>query len=142
MKSTLFVLIQFGALGLIAITGPLIPLNIWLLAIELAGIFLGIWAVFAMGIGNFNITPDVKRDSALVTAGPYKLIRHPMYSALLLTALPLVINSFSMFRLMVWILLLVDLLFKLSYEEGLLKKKHPDYSKYMETSDRLIPFLF
>ena len=118
MKSILFVLIQFGTLGIIAITGPIIPSIVWLLALEAAGILLGVWAILAMGLGNFNITPDPKHNSRLVIAGPYALIRHPMYTALLLTTLPLIVNSFSAFRLAVWLLLLVDLLFKLNYEDN------------------------
>lgn len=142
MKSILFVLVQFGTLGLIALTGPLFPSNGWLLALEFTGFLLGVWAVLAMGLGNLNILPDVMRHSRLVTDGPYALIRHPMYTALLLATLPLVINSFSIFRLSMWLLLLVDLLLKLNYEEGLLKNAHSDYAKYAEESYRLIPFVF
>lgn len=140
--SSLFVIIQFGTLGLIAITGPIIPTNPWLLVLEAAGILLGGWAILTMGIGNFNITSVVKRNSRLVTTGPYALIRHPMYTALLLTTLPLIVNSFTLFRLSIWLLLFVDLLFKLNYEEGLLKRALPGYSKYIETSNHLIPFVF
>ncbi len=142
MLSLLFVIIQFVTLGLIAITGPIIPTNPWLLVLEAAGILLGVWAILTLGIGNFNITPDVKRNSRLVTSGLYALIRHPMYTALLLTTLPLIVNSFNLFRLSIWLLLFVDLLFKLNYEEGILKRALPGYSKYMETSYRLIPFVF
>ncbi len=127
---------------MIALTGPLFPASLWLLAIEAAGILLGIWAILAMGIGNFNITPDVKRNGRLVTAGPYALIRHPMYTALLLTTLPLIVNSFSLFRLGLWLLLLIDLVLKLKYEEGLLRQALPGYGAYMERSYRLIPFVY
>lgn len=142
MKSLLFVLVQFGTLGLIALTGPLIPSNVWLAAVELAGIVLGVWAVLTMRIGNFNITPDVKHDSRLVTGGPYALIRHPMYTALLVITFPLLIDRFNLFRLAVWVTLLIDLVLKLNYEEGLLKNAHPAYSEYMKKSYRLIPFLY
>ena len=142
MKSILFVLIQFGTLGIIALTGPLVPSNRWLSALEAGGILLGVWAVLSMGLGNFNITPDPKRDSHLVTAGPYTLILHPMYSALLLVTLPLIVNSFSILRLLVWLLLLVDLLLKSGYEEKLLSRALPGYAEYMQKSYRLIPFVF
>ncbi|MCP4199784.1 MAG: isoprenylcysteine carboxylmethyltransferase family protein [Proteobacteria bacterium] len=142
MLSLLFVVFQFVILGLIAITGPIIPNNLGLLVLEAAGILLGLWAVLTMGIGNFNITPNVKEDSRLVATGPYRLIRHPMYTALLLTTLPLIVNSFDLFRLLMWLLLFVDLLFKLNYEEKLLRRALPGYSNYVETSYRLIPFVF
>jgi len=142
MKSILFVLVQFGTLGMIAITGPIIPSNFWLFMIEAAGILLGVWAVLAMGIGNFNITPDPLSHGKLSRRGPYELIRHPMYMALLLVTAPLVIVHFSIFRAALWIILLVDLLLKLHYEERLLSVQLEGYQEYMSKSYRLIPFLY
>lgn len=141
-KSLLFVLIQFVCLGLLVITGPLIPANGPLLFIELLGIGLGIWAVLTMRIGNFNITPDPLRWTRLVTSGPYRLIRHPMYLAILLTTLPLVISDFDSMRLVTWLVLFFDLLLKLNYEEKLLAAELAGYDLYMRRSARLIPFLY
>ena len=58
LKSVVFVAVQFICLGLIFITGPVFPSNDTLLAVELLGLGLGVWAVFAMRIGNFNIAPN------------------------------------------------------------------------------------
>ncbi len=142
IKSILFVAIQFVCLGLIAFTGPLFPANETLLLIELLGLGLGVWATLTMRIGNFNITPDPLNWSKLVTSGPYRLIRHPMYLALLLTTLPLVINDFDLFRIVIWLVLLIDLLLKLNYEENLLATELTGYDQYMRKSARLIPFLY
>ena len=142
VKSSLYVAIQFICLGLIAITGSLIPSNNALLVIELSGLGLGIWAILSMRIGNFNIAPDPFKWTQLVTSGPYRLIRHPMYLALLLTTLPLVINDFDIFRIVTWLVLLLDLMLKLNYEEKLLARKLVGYDQYMGKSARLIPFLY
>ena len=141
-KSLTFVAIQFICLGLIAVTGPLFPSNEILLMIELLGLGLGIWAVFSMRIGNFNIVPDPLARSKLVTTGPYRLIRHPMYLALLLTTLPLVIYDFDLFRIVIWLVLLFNLLLKLNYEENLLVIELAGYDQYIRKSARLIPFLY
>jgi len=116
LLSIAFVFIQFLGIGLIFSTGPNTPANLYLLILEFLAIVLGIWAVLAMGLGNFNITPDVKADGRLITAGPYGLIRHPMYTSILVATGVLVIDSFTVLRLAYWIILLVDLLLKISHE--------------------------
>ena len=142
MKSFALVLVQFATLGLIAITGPIFAPNPILLAVELLGIGLGVWAVFTIGIGKFNILPDPLTYSRLVRRGPYRLIRHPMYLGLLLVSLPLVVTEFTTLRLALWLLLLVDLLLKIGYEESLLVGRLVDYKEYMEHSYRLVPFVY
>jgi protein-S-isoprenylcysteine O-methyltransferase Ste14 len=136
------VLVQFACLGLIGLTGPLLASSLPLLVVELLGLGLGVWAILSMRIGNFNITPDPLKWSRLVKSGPYRLIRHPMYLALLLASLPLVIDQFTPFRLAVWLVLLADLLIKLNYEERLLVVELPGYDQYLSQSYRLIPLLY
>ena len=142
IKSYTLVFVQFLCIGLILITGPVLPTNLLLLAIELSGAALGIWAILSMGIGRFNIIPDPKEGSGLVTRGPYRLIRHPMYLSLLLLTLPLIVADFIWWRGLFWLLLLIDLILKLNYEETLLEKKLDGYSEYRRHSYRLIPFIY
>jgi protein-S-isoprenylcysteine O-methyltransferase Ste14 len=142
MKSWFLVFLQFAALALIALTGPLFAPSPFLLAAELAGFALGAWAVLAQGFDNFGITPDPVTGAHLVTRGPYALIRHPMYSALLLTTLPLVLAAPSLLRAALWLLLLADLVIKLNYEEGMLAKQFVSYAEYREWTWRLVPWVY
>ena len=136
------VAIQLLSLGLIALSGPLFAANPALLLLEMAAGLLGLWAIGTMGVGNFNVTPDVKHRARLVTGGPYRHIRHPMYTALLMGSLSLVLDAFSLLRLAMWLVLLVDLLVKLNYEERLLSRDLEGYSTHMQRTKRLIPFLY
>lgn len=133
--------VQFICIGLILISGGPFVRSLPLLVIEIAGVVLGLWAIVVMGWRNVNVSPLVKRDARLVTEGPYASIRHPMYSAVLLTVWPLIIDRYSLFRLSVGLILTVDLLLKIRYEEGLLKRRFPEYEAYMKVTKRLIPFV-
>ena len=74
-------LLQTGSVALqlrSAVPGLLVAL-LWL-----ACMALGLWALSANRPGNFNIRPEPKTDGQLVQTGPYRWIRHPMYTAVLL----------------------------------------------------------
>lgn len=142
LRSYGLVLIQFAAILAIVATGPWFAANVGLQLLEVAGIGLGLWAVLAMRLTNLHILPDVRPNAQLIQRGPYRLIRHPMYSALLVTTGVLVISAFSWLRLGFWLVLLVDLLIKLRYEEGLLLAHHPGYNAYQQQTKRLVPFVY
>ncbi len=141
-QSLIFVFIQFFCLFFIGLTGPLFPDSTLLLGIELLGLGLGFWAVTAMRVGNFNIAPEPLKWSKFVARGPYQLIRHPMYLALLVTTIPLIIAGFSFVRLGIWIMLLVNLILKMGYEEKMLLVRFSDYESYIERTARILPGIY
>jgi protein-S-isoprenylcysteine O-methyltransferase Ste14 len=140
-KAYTLVSIQVISILLILVTGWPLARCIPLLIIEIVGILLGIWAIAIMGRTNTNITPLVKQSAMLVTNGPYAFIRHPMYSAVLLTIWPLIIDQYSLLRLMIGLVLTIDLIVKLLFEESLLRKHFAGYEIYMRETKRLIPFV-
>ncbi|MGQ0793363.1 MAG: methyltransferase family protein [Deltaproteobacteria bacterium] len=139
-KSRALVWVQFLCLGVIAASCGIIASGAFYLSMEAAGAALGLWAVRAMGY-RFNISPDVPEGGRLATEGPYRFIRHPMYSALLLATLALVLDSLSPFSIAVWCILAANLWIKLRYEEGWLSLRFPDYEAYSRRTRRLIPYL-
>jgi len=140
-KSILFVAAQFLTLGYLFISGPFAD-PFLLRALQLAGFLLGLWAVLVMRIGHFNIAPAPLAWSKLADHGPYQFIRHPMYLALLLVTLPLILDSYSLTRGSVWLVLVMTLLFKMEYEEKLLISSLPGYSAYTGRTSKLIPGIF
>lgn len=134
--------IQLSCLIFLLVSAPSIAQDYGGLLVECAGLFLGLLAVFQMGIGNFNITPRIKENGVLVTSGIYSIIRHPMYLAQLVLLLPLLIDYFSYLRLVVWLLLFIVLFFKMSYEEKSLKIHFGGYSAYVKRTKKLIPFIY
>jgi protein-S-isoprenylcysteine O-methyltransferase Ste14 len=74
-----------------AVLGPLdvrlipdrLPFAIAGLALNTAGLAFAAWARWTIG-GNWSATVTVKREHQLIRSGPYRLVRHPIYSGLLL----------------------------------------------------------
>lgn len=142
IKSYSLVAIQFACLLAVALSGPIIARAPWFLAGELLALGLAAWAVLTVRLRNINVTPDVRAGSRLVREGPYHFIRHPMYASILLGTLMLVLDAPSWWRWLIWLVLVLDLVVKLDYEEHLLASHFPAYVAYQETSKRLIPFVY
>jgi len=141
-KYYILVGLQFLGIFLIFSSGSIILSSTILFLVEITGILLGLWAIYSMRIGNFNITPEIKQSGEMVTRGPYKFVRHPMYLAIIVTLSPIVIDHFTYARLVVLILLFAVLIYKINIEEELLLKHFEKYKEYSEHSWRIIPFLY
>jgi len=89
-----------------------------------------------------NITPMVKDGAHLVTSGIYKFVRHPMYLALIIAVIPLIVDYFTWFRGIIFLTLIVTLFAKIKYEEALLIISFPKYLDYQKKSWRLIPYVY
>lgn len=142
MKSLIVTSIQFFCLGWILFTNPFIAPNSLLLSFQIAGGLLGSWAILEMWKSKFHVAPNVRSGAALISSGPYKVLRHPMYTSLLLFLGPLVIGYPDLINLVVFSVLLINLIVKLNYEETLLRQHFPDYESIMKGRWRLIPGIY
>ena len=125
----------------LAITGPIIPSDVILLAAEIIFVLFGMWAMAEMKF-RFNIFPSLLNNSSLTASGPYKLVRHPMYTSTIFITLIWMINDFTYIRAFAWILLVIVLCIKTFYEEKILEEEFPEYSNYKNKTKKLIPFLY
>ena len=138
----LLVALQFGGIFYFFISGIVFPDNIFIFLIYLIAIFIGFWAVFSMNNQTINVLPDVRDNATLTKSGPYKLIRHPMYTSVLTMLLGLLLNDFSFTSLLIYSCMVFVLLYKISIEERILLAKFPDYKEYSTTTKKLIPFIY
>ena len=135
--------VQLGSLAFLGLSAPVLAHHWDGLLLETAGILLALYAIYVAGIHNVNITPTPKAGARLVTSGPYRLIRHPMYLAQVVAVIPLVNDYFSYGRLGVLLLLITTLLFKIEYEEkGLIGQFGSDYEKYRQSTKKVLPFIY
>ena len=112
------------------------------LAVFVFGGLIGLLAIGAHERGNFNIRPDVKENCELVTHGIYAYVRHPMYLSVLLMMLGVSLVYFTYYEFILYLFLVIVLLIKLFYEEGLWKCHSEEYAAYKKHTKRLIPFIF
>lgn len=138
----LLVLIQFSCIAFFITYCGIIPERLGGKIIQVAAVLLGIIAILLMRPGNFSIFPIPKQDAQLVTKGPYQLIRHPMYTAVLLFCFSLLLNRITFLSLAIFLVLLIDLVLKLHFEERLLKSQFPSYAAYTKKTWHLIPFIY
>jgi len=136
------VFIQFSGILLIGITTNWVTLPFWAILVAAMGFGLGGYAVLMMKLGNFHVLPHPVKNSKMVMRGPYRYIRHPMYTSVLLTMLALLAGDYSTGRLVIWLLLTADLIVKLEYEEKLLQRRFSEYQAYRQNTKRLIPFIY
>lgn len=112
------------------------------LALVGTAIVLGVWTLAHNRPGNFNIRPQAKAGARLVTGGPYRLVRHPMYSALLLFAAAEVLAYADAWKILAALALALVLLAKAMLEERGLARQFADYPAYAARVRRFIPGLF
>ena len=138
----LLVAAQFALIGWLI--WPLTP-QAWsppALALLACAVALGLWTLFHNRPGNFNIRPEPKASGRLVTRGPYRYLRNPMYSALLLFAAAELIAYRDPWKIACWFALALVLVAKAMLEERGLRALFPGYAAYAKRVRRFIPGVF
>ena len=129
---------QLVCLLFLLATRPFVFARPWL-GLEMAGLGVGLWALAAMRRSRLRIRPEPHPESVLIKHGPYRWVRHPMYTAVLLVAGGWVGYAPTGGRVLAGAALVVVLLLKIRREEQLLAEKFPDYAAYRTTTWRLLP---
>jgi protein-S-isoprenylcysteine O-methyltransferase Ste14 len=140
--NNLLTVIQYAGFAIFILWSPWLAKGIVLLSIEFLGFGLAFWAIQSMRPSKINISPKPLEDAQLITSGPYHFIRHPMYTSILVATLPLAISHWDVYRFSFLMLLYLNLLAKMLFEESLLKSFFSDYKQYAAKTYRVIPFVF
>lgn len=117
---------------------------VWLhwagVGVALLGFGLLQWAQNTLG-RNWSDTPRMMKEQALVTGGPYRFVRHPIYTAFLLILGSLLFVSANWFIGLTWIgMTVLEVASRIGFEERLLLEYFGDqYRDYMKRTGRLLP---
>jgi protein-S-isoprenylcysteine O-methyltransferase Ste14 len=118
------------------VTVPLLCLAVILM---ICGFSFAIWARRHLG-RYWSATVALKRGHQLIDSGPYSLVRHPIYSGLLLSMAGTVMTIGTIQSVCGYVVLLSALIFKLVAEERLLAAHFgPVYKDYQQQVKALIP---
>ena len=130
-----------GSIAALAVTGNLFSSSPFAIAAQVAAVGLNIWARRAFQQGTFRVTA-VPAGSSIIRQGPYRVIRHPMYSAALLLVWTAVLSHRSGFTLAIGMACTGLTVARVFAEEQLLKARFADYPDYARSTKALIPFVF
>ena len=99
------------------------------------------WARAALG-RNWSGTVTLKENHELIVRGPYRLVRHPIYTGLLAMALATAIQQGYTGGLVGFLLIAVSFWTKSTQEEEVMLKQFPDqYPAYQARVKRIIPLI-
>lgn len=121
-----------------------LPDSIFYIGISL--MFLGVlvrqYAIAILG-RFFSLSVEISEDHKVVNKGPYRLVRHPSYTGILITFIGLGFAVQSLGALSVLVLFFgISFGYRMRVEErALLTSLGQDYASYMKGTKRLIPFL-
>ena len=124
---------------------PIIPDNDAVRALAailcVSGLGFCLWARAVLG-RNWSGTVTVKENHELIVRGPYRIVRHPIYTGVLGMLMATAIEQRHVAGLIAVILVFIGLWIKSADEEQVMTKQFPDeYPAYRKQVKRIIPFV-
>lgn len=108
-------------------------------ALTFAGVALAIQSRRLLG-RNWSSEVQIKQDHELIQAGPYRLVRHPIYTGLLLAFFGTALKMGDWRGVLALAIVFASFWYKLRHEERwLLESFGPPYADYMRRTKALIP---
>jgi len=133
----------FDALDVARFPRPLQAPLWWLgIALMLAGMPLRWWSIRVLA-RHFTVDVAIRPDHELVRRGPYRLLRHPSYTGLLMAFLGFALCLGNWLSLAAMLPVVLVLLWRIQVEERVLAAAFGDrYAAYARETKRLIPFVW
>ena len=119
----------------------LIAVGGWAVAIQGLAVLLMLWARVAFGARSFHAGAN-PTEGGLVTTGPYRFLRHPIYSAILFFVWAGAISHGATAGLGLALVASAAIAVRIAAEERLVSERYPEYADYAARTRRIVPFIF
>ncbi|TMI21962.1 isoprenylcysteine carboxylmethyltransferase family protein [Candidatus Bathyarchaeota archaeon] len=136
---SMLIAFYFGYAGVGALPDWIFYAGIFLMFL---GVLVRQYAIAILG-RFFSLSVQIAEDHQVVDKGPYRLVRHPSYTGILITFTGLGLAVQSLGAVLVLLLFFgISFGYRMSVEERtLLSGLGSDYASYMKRTKRLIPFI-
>ena len=111
-----------------------------LVVVQVLAVILVIWARLTFGMRSFHYAAN-PTDGGLVTSGPYRFVRHPIYAAILFFVWAGIASQTTLLGVGLGILVSAATAVRIVAEERLVTARYPEYVAYAARTKRVIPFL-
>lgn len=141
------------AIALLSTTGiplPWLYLQLWPVglwpfwlgaAVTIAGLLFAVWAREHLGT-NWSRSVTIKKDHELITTGPYALVRHPIYTGILIGFVGTAIAISQVRGFIVFVLIFVAFWMKFRIEEQWMRSQFGEsYTTYARHTAALVPYI-
>lgn len=143
LKLSSLIAFAISVLGMIFLfkNNSIISANPIVIIIQILAFGLMIWARITFGFKSFQVSANISKEK-LITNGPYKWLRHPIYAAVIYFFLACII-AYPNIETIIAVTFIVSSTFtRMLLEEKSLKENFIEYDSYSKQTKRLIPFIF
>ena len=110
-------------------------------AVQVAAVALLLWARMTFGLRSFHPAASTSKGG-LVTTGPYRYWRHPIYAAIIYFVWAGQLEAPALLPLALAALATLGLVARMLIEERFLTLAYPEYPNYTKKAKRLLPLVF
>jgi protein-S-isoprenylcysteine O-methyltransferase Ste14 len=133
-------LFVIGGVVLLAATGKLFSSSAIVIAAQILAVVIMVWARRSFPTQTFRVDATPSAET-IIRRGPYRVIRHPMYSAALLFIWASVFSHLSLWTILIGAFVTIIAALRIFFEERFLRARYPEYLAYAQVTKVIVPYV-
>jgi len=134
-------LVMASGIGALIVTKTIVSAFLPAIVAQVAAFALMLWARHTFGRRSFHLNAG-PTDGGLVTTGPFRFVRHPIYTAVCIFVWAALLGSPSIQTFLFVVMVTIGAVTRIFCEEHFLVQQYPEYKSYSRKTKRMIPFVF